>query len=65
MKDSPGSGTARNAEKKDRTNDAIVESRIEWMYVLLVPFHRPHEPSTDQREESTASTEEDDFRSSV
>lgn len=65
VNDNPGSGRARNAEKKERTNDVMVDKRIEWIYVLFVPFHRPHDPSTDQREESTASTEEADLRSRV
>lgn len=33
--------------------------------MLFVPFHRPQEPSADQREESTASTEEEDLRSRI
>lgn len=30
VKDRPGSGRARKAEKKDLTKDVIVERRIEW-----------------------------------
>ena len=30
VKERPGSGRARNAEKKERTKEVIVDRRIEW-----------------------------------
>ena len=63
MKESPGSGSAMIAEKKDRTKEIIVDRRIEWTQVLLVPFHIPQDPSAAHREDSTANSDEDDLRS--
>ena len=48
VKESPGSGSAMNAEKNDRTKEVMVDRRIEWMKVLLVPFHIPQGPSAAQ-----------------
>lgn len=60
-----GSGMAKMAAKKDRANDVMVDSRIEWTYVLLVPFQIPHAPSVCQVAERTAVKEDDDRRSRV
>ena len=47
--ESPGSGMARTAQRRDRTNEAMVLRRTEWMKVLLVPFQIPQAPSVVQR----------------
>ena len=60
--DSPGSGSARRAVKRDRTNDVMVERRIECTYVLFVPFQMPHAPSTFHTADSVERIEEDDLR---
>ena len=48
-KETPGSGRARTAQSRDRAKDVIVLRRMEWIKVLLVPFHIPHAPSVVQR----------------
>ena len=59
-KEEPGSGSARRALKSERTKDVNVDKRIECMYVLLVPFQIPQEPSDVQREDTTAIRAEGD-----
>lgn len=63
MKENPGSGSARNAEKRERTKEVTVDRRTECTYVLFVPFHIPHEPSADHVAETAAITDEEDLRS--
>ena len=45
----PGSGRARTAQRSDRAKEVIVLSRMEWIKVLLVPFHIPQAPSVAHR----------------
>lgn len=45
----PGSGSARRAHRRERTNAVMVERRTLWMKVLLVPFQIPQAPSVDHR----------------
>ncbi|KAL8798112.1 MAG: hypothetical protein Q9182_006939 [Xanthomendoza sp. 2 TL-2023] len=60
-----GSGTAKMAAKKERVNAAMVDRRIEWKYVLLVPLKIPQAPSFCQRVERTAISEDGDLMSRI
>lgn len=56
---------AKIAARNEREKDMIVDRRIEWMYVLLVPFQVPQAPSVCQRAERTPVSEDGDFKSRV
>ena len=64
MNDSPGSGSAKSADKKERAKLVMVECRMESTKVQFVPFQMPHAPSAFQRLDRADSTEDGDFRSS-
>lgn len=65
MRENPGSGSARKAEKKERTKEVMVDKRTECAKVLFVPFHMPQEPSTVQIDDTAAITDDGDFRSRI
>lgn len=60
-----GSGMAKMAARNERVKEVSVDRRIEWRYVLLVPFQTPQAPSVCQSIESAAVKEDGDLRSSV
>lgn len=50
MNESPGSGKSKAAARKERMKAVLVDTRIEWIYVQLVPFQIPQAPSDSHNE---------------